>query len=306
MTARLMTSLTVLAALAAPVAAPAAAQADALEGKRSYGEILEAAPADAWRTVDPADVIVIELDTGSVILELSRHLAQGQVAQMKGLAREGYFDGLPFHRVIENFVAQAGDVTQERTPETMPLTVKAEFDEPAPAGLPFAPLGNFDGYAPEAGFIDGMPAGRDPETGRVWLAHCTGALAFGRDVGPDTAGTEFYVTLQPQRYLDRNLSVFGRVLDGSEHLQKLNRVTPYPDDAPQEGGEPGIIRRLVLASDLPEAEQPGLQVFDTGHPLFAELLDSRRNRPEEFWYFRPGYVALCAMPIPVRDAPAAE
>ncbi len=280
---------------------PVAGTAAPLEGKRSPGEIVAAAPDAAWRAVDPDDLLIIELETGRVVIELSSHLAQGQVTQMKGLAREGYFDGMPFHRVIENFVAQAGDVTADRVPETVPLTIPGEFDEPAPDGLPFTPLGNPDGYAPEAGFIDGMPAARDPQTGTVWLTHCTGALAFGRDDAPDSAGTEFYIMLQPHRYLDRNLSVFGRILRGSEHIQALPRVTSYAFDTPQGGSEPAIIERLTLASALPEDDRPRLEVFDTGHPLFADLLDARRNRPEGFWVYRPDHIGLCAMPIPVRD-----
>ncbi|MCA8889473.1 MAG: peptidylprolyl isomerase, partial [Parvularculaceae bacterium] len=124
---------------------------------------------------------------------------------------------------------------------------------------------------------------------------------FGRGNEEDSASTEFYIALQPQRYLDRNLSVFGRVIDGMAHLQALRRVTP-PESKDDDLGETIISMRM--ASDLPEDERPRFEILDSASPAFAAFAEARRNRPEEFFYFRPNYLDICQMPVPVRETAA--
>ncbi len=290
-------SLNLLAALVMIIAS--AAFANALAEQRSYGEIVADAPEDAWRAVEPDHLLVLELETGRVLVELSPDLAPGHVAQMQGLAREHFYDGLTFYRVIDGFVAQGGEFGEPRE-TAMPRGLAPEFDEPFQEALPFAPFGHDDGFAPVAGFLNGFPAGHAPDEERIWLAHCTGALALGRENAQDTAGTEFYFTLQPQRYLDRNLSVFGLVRDGMSHLQKLNRVVPVDETTTEGEGAPGVILSMRLASDLPQDDRPTVFVFDTSSTLWPDLVASRANRPEAFFYHRPDYTRICAMPIPVR------
>src|SRR5690606_1363251 len=92
-------------------------------------------------------------------------------------------------------------------------------------GLAFDRLPDADGYAPEVGFSNGFPTGRDPASGQAWLAHCYGALGAGRDVEADSSnGTELYVVDgQSPRQLDRNITVVGRVLKGMELLSVIPR-----------------------------------------------------------------------------------
>jgi peptidylprolyl isomerase len=205
--------------------------------------------------------------------------------------------GLSFYRVIDGFVAQGGDALGARG-ETESL--KAEFDEPA-EGLAFHRMKDRDGYASQAGFVESLPAGYDPKTKRVWLLHCTGAIALGRDVGKDTASTEFYIALQPQRYLDRNLTVFGRVVDGMEHVQALRRVEP-PQSPDDDFGEKIIF--MKVAADVPAAERTNLEILDSGGPRFDAYAESRRNRPEDFFYYRPDHLDICQFAVPVRPAEA--
>ncbi|MFQ5564178.1 MAG: peptidylprolyl isomerase [Parvularculaceae bacterium] len=286
-------------AILAAVFAAEPAFADALEGKKSSAEILaESAPTD-WRALDPEFTLYIELERGRVIVALSPALAQGHVAQIKALAREGFYDGLSFYRVIDGFVAQGGDLSETKPVKTAQKTLPAEFDEAAPEDMTFTALPDADGYAPVAGFIDSLPAGRDEENGRVWHLHCTGAMAMARDVEKDTGGTEFYITLQPQRYLDRNLSVFGRVVAGMKHLQALRRVQPAekPED---DHGE--TIVSVRIGADLPDEEQTKLEILDLKTKTFAAYVESRRNRSEAFFYHRPDYIDICQLPVPVRAA----
>lgn len=270
--------------------------ADALEGKKSGAEILAETTAEDWRAIPPEDVLVIELERGNVTVALSPSLAPKHVEQVKKLAREGFYDGLSFYRVIDGFVAQGGDPFGERKIRKAKKSMKAEFETKG-TSVPFMATPDADGFAPMSGFIGGLPAGHDPETGTYWHLHCTGAFAFGREDGADTASTEFYIALQPQRYLDRNMSVFGRVIEGMEHLQALRRVEP-PESKDDDIGEKIISFRV--AADIPQSERFDYEILDSARPAFAAYAESRRNRPEAFFHFRPDHLDLCQMPTPLR------
>ncbi|MEL6379791.1 MAG: peptidylprolyl isomerase [Pseudomonadota bacterium] len=290
------------------------ARAQAIEGKRGPSVIIAEAPDDQWRTVDPAQLVVMELEHGRITIELSDFFAPNHVAQMKTLVKAGYYDGLSFYRVIEGFVAQGGDPFSIRPlPDAATNSLMSEFEIRLGNGLlgadPFrfyAPIDK-DGYADGTGWHQGFAMGiangdGHNDMGRFWLLHCTGAFAFGRNNDPDSASTEFYITLQPQRYLDRNLTVFGRVIDGMEHVQALTRQAP-----PEEEGDPlgDMIVRAWMGDTPPEDEtSPNWQVFRTGNEIFADYVESRRNRPEAFFIYRPNHVDVCQLPIPVRQTPA--
>lgn len=271
-----------------------------LEAPRPVAEIMAAATDADWRTVDPENILLMETEAGTITIELSDKLAQAHTEQMRTLAREGFFEGLSFYRVIEGFVAQGGDFSETRDLGSAKV-LKAEFDEPLPEGAVFTPLSVTDGYAEAVGFIDGHPAGREGD--QVWLAHCTGAFAYARNTEKDTASTEFYITLQPQRYLDRNLTVAGRVIDGITIAQAAPRGVVDDDPETDDFKERLIINALRVAADLPEEGRPVWQVMDDKSPLFAELVEARKARPSDFFYHRPNHVNLCQMPVPVRRAP---
>lgn len=285
--------LTISAALLA--ATPALA--DTLEGKKSGAEILAQTKAEDWRAIPAEETLVIEIERGKVTVALSPTLAPKHVEQVKKLAREGFYDGLSFYRVIDGFVAQGGDPFGEKKIRKAKKKMKAEFEGKLGEGASFVSLPDEDGFAPEAGFIAGIPAGYDPKTGTAWHLHCTGAFAFGREDGRDTASTEFYIALQPQRYLDRNMSVFGRVIDGMEHLQVLHRVEP-PESKDDDIGEKIVSFRI--AADIPEAERETWEILDNARPVFAEYAEARRNRPESFFHFRANHLDVCQLPVPVR------
>lgn len=270
--------------------------ADALEGKSSPSEILARSSDGDWRSIPAENLIVLTLNSGEVLIALAPDVAPAHVANFTALANNGFYDGLSFYRVIDGFVAQGGDVFEER--ENGPAPLKAEFDAPLKDGVNFSPIPDADGYADRVGFHNSFPAGIDEDKKRTWLLHCAGALAMACDTQRDTAGAEFYFTLQPQRYLDRNLTVFGRVMRGMEHIQLLRRVSP-PEEKDDDRGEEIVSMRT--ADRMAEPGNYELQILRTDTPLFAEYIESRRSRPEAFFYHRPGHVDVCAVPVPVRD-----
>ncbi|MCI5043408.1 MAG: peptidylprolyl isomerase [Aquisalinus sp.] len=287
-------------------AAPAIAEVQPAiqeEAVRGPAAIIADATVNDWVPVDPENTLYIDIPQGRIVVQLSPDLAQAHVEQVKLLAREGYYDGLDFYRVVQGFVAQGGDEGGNKTIRTAAPFMQAEFDERIPRGLDFTPLGNPDGYADQVGFINGFPAGMSRRENRVWLTHCTGAFAFGRGNERDSAATEFYITLQPQRYLDRNLTVFGRVIWGMEHVQAITRGEPGNGGVIVDRTKWTPIRSFRVAADVPVQDQLYLETFNTNSDLFSELIEARRNRPEDFFYYRPDYLDLCQMPLPVRLTP---
>jgi len=287
------------AALCMFAAGPAAA--DALEGKASPSDVLAASAPSDWRTLNPENTLYIDLERGRVIVMLSSALAQDHVEQVKTLAREGFYDGLSFYRVIDGFVAQGGDPFSEKDVGLARETMAAEFEEPLTDEMAVAMQDDADGYAPSVGWVGSLPVGVDHEESSAWHLHCTGAFAFGRNNEKDSASTEFYITLQPQRYLDRNLTVAGRVVQGMEHLQALRRVSP-PETKDDDLGETIISMRI--AADLPEDERAPLEILRTDTDTFDAYVEARRNRPEVFFYFRPDHVNICDVNVPVRPVSA--
>lgn len=287
-------------------AAPVAARAQAPAAPRTMAEVLAASGPDDWRRPDPAHTLYLELDSGRVVIELAPSFAPRHVANILALAREGYYDGLAILRVQDNFVVQWGDPNAEDPAKRKPIqtaarTLPAEFTRPNSADLRFTRLPDRDGYAADVGFSEGFPAARDFGSGRAWMAHCYGALGVGRDNDVNSgSGTELYVvTGHAPRQLDQNITLAGRVLQGMELLSALPRGTGalgFYERAEQRVP----IRRVRVAADLPEAERSAIEVLRTDTDTYTALIESRRNRRDE-WYKHPaGHIDLCSVPIPVR------
>ncbi|MEP6908264.1 MAG: peptidylprolyl isomerase [Pseudoxanthomonas sp.] len=272
---------------------------------RSAQEIIDAAPADAWRTLDPANTLYMDLETGRVVIELAPHFAPEHVANIRTMAHENFWDGLSIYRSQDNFVVQFGDPDAEdpakaRALGTAKQKLPAEFHR-ASAGLKFDRLPDHDGWAPQVGFVDGFPVGRDSENGKTWLAHCYGTLGAGRNNDADSSiGAELYVVNgQSPRQLDDNITVVGRVVQGMELLSVIPRG-PAPMGFYEQPELRTTIKAITLASDLPEAERVSLQVLRTDSTAFTEATEARRNRRDDFYKRPAGHIDLCNVPLPVR------
>jgi peptidylprolyl isomerase len=265
-----------------------------------------AATTDAdWRPIDPEDTLVLELAAGRVYIELAPAFAPNHAANVRELARAGFYDGLTINRVQDNYVVQWGDAnaddpTRRREIKKGRATLPAEFDRPL-GGLAFTPNPDGDLYAAEVGWTDGFPVARDPKTGRTWIAHCYGVLGAGRgDTADSGGGAElFVVTGHSPRHLDRNITAFGRVVKGIELLSSLPRGTGVLGFYEEPGQRVPVISMKVMA-DLPAAQRRPLHALRTDRPAFRALLEARRHRREE-WFLDPvGHVELCNVPLPVR------
>ena len=293
-----------LALLACAIALTCLPLAAAEPKYRSAQEIIDAAPAEAWRSLDPANTLYLELESGRVIIELAPQFAPAHVDNIRTLAREHFWDGLSIYRSQDNFVVQFGDPeageAAAKSQGTAKTKLPAEFASKR-SGLRFNALPDKDGWAKQVGFVDGFPAARDSATGETWLTHCYGTLGAGRGAEPDSSnGSELYVvTGQSPRQLDRNITTVGRVVSGMEWLSVIPRG-PQPMGFYEKPELRTPIQAIRLASDVPEAERTPLQLLRTDSPAFADATKARRNR-RDGWYVQPaGHIDVCNVPLPVR------
>lgn len=282
--------------------------------KKTAQEILAASPAADWRGLDPENTLLMELATGQVLIELAPRFAPAHAANIRALARGGYWDGLAIVRVQDNFVTQWGDPDGEDATKARPLPAGAMARLPAEFAVPldrvgkaagFARLPDKEGWAPRTGFAGGFPVAADPKSGKAWLAHCYGMVGAGRGDAPDSSnGTELYAVIgQAPRGLDLNITVVGRVLKGMEHLAALPRGTAAMGfyDKPEQRT---AIQRVRLLAQLPAEERPALQVLRTESATWTQLLDARRHRGGWFVH-SPGYIDVCSATVPTRPTPQA-
>lgn len=265
----------------------------------TVADLLAGSPAADWRVPNAEDTLYLQLPQGRVVIELASRLVPQHAANIKALARAHYFDGLAIIRAQDNYVVQWDDESHRHS---LPAGIRpsVEFTVDAGAAARFEPLPDHDLYAPEVGFIDGFPAGRDPRTHTAWLAHCYGMVGAGRDDPPESTGAELYAVIgNAPRQLDRNVALVGRVLQGMDLLSTLPRGT----------GEMGFyvaserpvpITSVRVAADLPAAERTPIEVLRTDSATFRSVLDQRRERRESWFKYNPGVIDLCNVPLPVR------
>ena len=146
-------------------------------------------PAAAQPKTDPANTLVIELKTGNVYIELLPKLAPKHVERVKTLASQGFYNGIVFHRVIKGFMAQTGDPTGTGTGGSKLGNVKAEFTP-----TPF-------------------------ERGTVGAA---------RAQSPDSADSQFFICFTQTPFLNGKYTVWGRVVEGMEHVDQIAKGEPPP------------------------------------------------------------------------------
>lgn len=267
-----------------------------------------------WNLLDPENTVYLQVEEGTVVIELNPVFAPKTVEHFKSLLEEQFYRGTSFYRVIEGFVAQGGDESDIDGSE-ITKTLKAEFEIDWPMKprdkkeaknwqpMSWTPVQEDDMFAPFTGFIDGFAAARDSEKGgKAWLTHCPGAVAMARNDDPDSSATDFYIVIgQAPRYLDRNLTVFGRVVWGMDVVQRIKRGPALENGIIEEDLDRTWIKRMRLASSLEQDERLDVWVADTNGDGFKKSLKDRRNRKHKFFHHKPPKVLdVCQVPVPAR------
>lgn len=149
---------------------------------------------------DPENTILMELKDGTVTIELLPDIAPKHCARMKELARAGAYDNVVFHRVIEAFMAQSGDVANGNAAKDFNLRM--------------AGTGGSD--------LPDLPA----EFSKI--PHDRGTLGAARSSSPDSANSQFFFNFKDNHFLNGQYTVYGRVIAGMEHVDKITRGEPAP------------------------------------------------------------------------------
>jgi peptidyl-prolyl cis-trans isomerase B (cyclophilin B) len=139
---------------------------------------------------DPDNTLILDTTKGRVVIALRPDLAPGHVERIKTLARKGFYDGVVFHRVIDGFMAQTGDPTGTGTGGSKLPDLKAEFtSEP----------------------------------------HVRGVCSMARSSQPNSANSQFFICFGDARFLDKQYTVWGKVTEGMENVDKIKRGEPVRD-----------------------------------------------------------------------------
>jgi len=257
-----------------------------------------------WRQPDPANLLYMQLPGGEVILELAPGFAPKNVANIKTLTREKYFDGLAVIRSQDNYVVQWADPAEEeddaKSLGSAAAKVPPEFQRPLD-GIEISAIESRDAYADIVGFVNGFPVGSDGK--QVWLTHCYGMVGVARGNALDSGnGSSLYViTGRAPRHLDRNITLVGRVISGIENLTTLSRGS----------GEMGFyetveeatpIISVRLGTEIAEADRTEVEIMHTDSAEFSDYVKSRTFRNEE-WFVEPtGRIEICNINPPTRTA----
>ena len=292
-----MRRLALLALLPLIAAAPAAKP-------KTPSEIVAAAPRADWREIAPEDLVVFELaGDRKVVMQLAPSFAPVHVANVRALAKGGWWDGAKIYRVQDNYVVQWGNNESDKAlPQGVVAKPPAEYHR-ARKGLTIVPLGSPDAYAPAAGFASGWPVAYDPKAGTANLAHCYAMVGVGRDLSPDTGtGGELYAVIgHAPRHLDRNIALVGRIVSGFEAMSSLPRGTEALGFYKDRSSDVPIVRAR-LATDLPATERPRFEYL--AGTSFAAYLHARKNRQDDFFIRPAGGADLCNVNVPVRPVPS--
>lgn len=285
-----ITGAALAAALLASVT-PASAQ----DTTPSPSEAAPAIAADDWRTAAPDNLLVIDTNKGRILVEMTPEAAPGHVARIRLLAKAGFYDGLPWHRVIDGFMAQTGDPLGTGEGQSWHPDLKAEFTFRRDAQTPFVAVAAPAGAL--IGFVQSLPVQTQPDAVmattpdrkvHAWGLYCPGVAGMARDDAPDSANSQFFLMRHPYPALDKRYTIWGRVVSGLDVVRAL-KFSPNPDGIVT---DPDRMTRVRVAGDLPEGERPSVRVLSTSSAPFRALVEvTRAARGADF--------SACDIELPV-------
>ena len=260
----------------------AGAQTDDVEAVTYTMADIDASP-ESWRAVDPENLVIMETTQGQVVIVLLPVAAPAHVELFKAYIRAGLYDQTPFHRVIQGFMAQGGDVAQTHGEDKMLEPLAAEFTfRRDPAIVPVDSIGPAD--SADSGFHLGFPITTQPGflaemsiDGLVesWIPHCPGVLSTARTDDVNSGNAQFFLISDKARHLDYKYTAKGRAISGLDVIQSI-KLGPRPDGFPI--ANPDIVMSVVVAADLPEAERPRAFVQRTDSAEWQTKLDEADSR----------------------------
>ena len=248
--------------------------------------------ASDWRSVDAENTLVIDTSKGRVIVELAPKLAPAHVQRIKELTREGFYNGLKFHRVIDTFMAQTGDPlgTGEGGSTKPNLTAEFTFRRSAEDG--FTRVNRPAGA--ELGFMGSMPIATQPDDimmmtadGKAggWGLFCPGVLGMARGEDPNSANSQFFLMRQAYPALDKRYTALGRVVSGLAVVRAIKVGEPVVD--------PDIMIKVQVLADIPAPDRPKVQVLNVATAYFTAMAERMKAQ-------KGADFSVCDLELPVQ------
>jgi peptidylprolyl isomerase len=251
-----------------------------------------------WRKVDPQNLLMLTIKRQEVLIELRPDFAPKHVEQVRKITRDTNYDGLPFHRVIDDFMAQGGEVYAVYQVYPRYPQLKAEFTfqrDPAKQKVQWVGktaegdnLGYLDGFMVQ-GQSDATASILANATSKTWALHCGGVTSMARTDQPDSADTQFFLMRQPRvgpDGLDAKYTVWGRAVTGLDVIRGI-KAGPAETDGRMPAGQADKLSKAVIVADLPEAKRPTVYVQRSDGPEFAaQIAAAKASDP----------LAACALP----------
>jgi peptidylprolyl isomerase len=259
------------------------------------------APDEAWRTVDPENLLVIDTKYGDIAVELYPEIAPNHVAQIKTLTKQGFYNDVVFHRVIDGFMNQTGDGTNGNgTGDSTLPDIAAEFTFRRGADMPFTLVTARKVGESEigVGFYKNLPIASQPTSQAMFTKdnkvdafglHCKGVTSMARTSDPNSANSQFFLMRGQAEHLDTQYSIWGNTVMGYDLLEKpqVGTIGEVP------GWIPDRMNTVEIAADMDDAERPTVQVLRTDSPAFANWLKTQKTADGSF----PN---VCDLQVPTR------
>ncbi|MEM9739842.1 MAG: peptidylprolyl isomerase [Pseudomonadota bacterium] len=248
---------------------------------------VDTSDVENWREADPENLIQLQTTKGMILVEMFPEVAPAHAIQFRALVRSGDYNGTSFHRVIDDFMAQGGDIFALHGRESGLPDIPGEFTfRRDPVAMSMDTIG--DAELGKIGFIKGFPimgqAAWLSEMSRdglvqSYIAHCPGVVSTARTDDPNSANSQFFLMRGRAEHLDLSYTAWGRVVEGLDVVLGIKTGEPPAN--------PDILQSAVMVSDMPAAEQPRVWVQRTDGPDFVTVLDAAAES---------GVVDICDVP----------
>ena len=257
-------------------------------------------PAEAWRKVDPENLIIIDTAYGKIGVELYPEISPAHVEQVKTLARSGFYDNVPFHRVIEGFMNQTGDGSNgDGSGDSDLPDLNGNFTFRRGEDMPVTLVGarSEGGRTINVGFYKALPIATQPMAQAMLTAdgkvnafglHCKGVTSMARTNDPDTANSQFFLMRDRASHLDESYTIWGNTVMGQEHLRRFKVGT-----IGEAGFVPDQMNTMRVASDLPDEDRPSVYVMKADHPAFQNYLETVKKSDGS-------YPDICDISVPTK------
>lgn len=254
--------------------------------------------ATEWRAVPAENLLVIDTTRGRILVELFPEVAPLHVERIKLLARRGFYDNIPWHRVIDWFMAQTGDPLGNGEGQSPYPDLVGEFTFRRDPAMPFAAVAEPTGA--RVGFFHSLPVQTQPDAafaqtgdGKVhgWGLYCPGVAGMARDVGNDTANSQFFIMREAYPALDKRYTIWGMTVDGLNVVRSLQ--VGDGENGMMTQAQPDRMTRVRVAADIPAAERPAVQMLATDSARFRALVEAARNA-------RGADFSVCDVNLPVQ------